>query len=69
MTFARQFLASGITNLSLLFERPLWLFPDVAANFNDRRKREPFLTLVRRLEQEPSLLGVSAHLLAIARKE
>ena len=54
---------------TLPVEGPLWLFPDVAANFNEQRKREPFLTLVRRLEQEPSLLGVSAHLLAIARKE
>ncbi len=54
---------------TLPIEGPLWLFPDVAANFHDQRRRELFLTLVRRLEQEPSLLGASAHLLAIARKE
>jgi len=54
---------------TLPIEGPLWLFPDVAASFHDQRRREPFLRLVRRLEQEPSLLGASAHLLAIARKE
>ena len=54
---------------TLPIEGPLWLFPDVAANFHDQSRREPFLRLVRRLEQEPSLLGASAHLLAIARKE
>jgi SAM-dependent methyltransferase len=54
---------------TLPIEGPLWLFPDVAANFHDQSRREPFLRLVRRLELEPSLLGASAHLLAIARKE
>ena len=53
---------------TLPIEGPLWLFPDVAANFHDQSRREPFLRLVRRLELEPSLLGASAHLLAIARK-
>ncbi len=54
---------------TLPIEGPLWLFPDVVTHFHDQRRRETFLTLVRRLEQEPSLLGASAHLLAIARKE
>lgn len=54
---------------TLPIEGPLWLFPYVAANFDDQRKRELFLALVRQLEQEPSLLGASAHLLAIAHKE
>src|SRR5207247_4621383 len=40
---------------TLPIEGPLWLFPDVAASFHDQRRREPFLRLVRRLEQEPSL--------------
>jgi SAM-dependent methyltransferase len=53
---------------TLPIEGPLWLSHYVAANFHDQRKRELFLTLARRLEQEPSLLGASAHLLAVARK-
>jgi ubiquinone/menaquinone biosynthesis C-methylase UbiE len=54
---------------TLPIEGPLWLSPYVVANFHDQGKRELFLTLVRRLEQESSLLGASAHLLAVARKE
>jgi ubiquinone/menaquinone biosynthesis C-methylase UbiE len=53
---------------TLPIEGPLWLFPEVAANFHDQRKREQFLTFVRQIEQEPSLLGTSAHLLVVARK-
>jgi hypothetical protein len=53
---------------TLPIEGPLWLSPYVMANFHDPRRREQFLTLVRRLEEEPSLLGASAHLLAVARK-
>jgi ubiquinone/menaquinone biosynthesis C-methylase UbiE len=53
---------------TLPIEGPLWLSPYVIEIFHDQGKRELFLTLLRRLEQEPSLLGVSAHLLAIARK-
>ena len=41
----------------------------VVDNFQDQERRELFLALLRRIEPEPSLLGASAHLLAIARKE
>jgi SAM-dependent methyltransferase len=53
---------------TLPIEGPLWLSHYAVANFQDQKRREQFLTLVRRLEQEPSLLGASAHLLAVARK-
>lgn len=53
---------------TLPIEGPLWLSSSVIANFSDQSKREQFLTLLHRLEQEPSLLGASAHLLAVARK-
>ena len=68
-------LEAEIQESGFLYERtvpiegPLWLFPDVVAHFHDQRRCESFLRFVRRLEQEPSLLGASAHLLAIARKE
>lgn len=54
---------------TLPIEGPLWLSPYVVANFQDQMRRELFLTLLRRIEEEPSLLGASAHLLAVARKE
>jgi hypothetical protein len=53
---------------TLPIEGPLWLSSYVTENFHDHRRRELFLVLMRRLEQEPSLLGVSAHLLVVARK-
>jgi len=53
---------------TLPIEGPLWLSHYAVANFQDQKRREQFLALVRRLEQEPSLLGASAHLLAVARK-
>jgi ubiquinone/menaquinone biosynthesis C-methylase UbiE len=67
-------LEAEIKESGFLFERtlpiegPLWLSAYVVVNFHDQRKRELFLALVRRLEQESSLLGASAHLLAVARK-
>jgi 2-polyprenyl-3-methyl-5-hydroxy-6-metoxy-1,4-benzoquinol methylase len=53
---------------TLPVEGPLWLSPYVIDNFNDRERRERFLALMRRIEDEPLLLGVTGHLLAIARK-
>jgi SAM-dependent methyltransferase len=52
----------------LPIEGPLWLSSYVAENFNDPGRCEMYLMLMRWLEDEPSLLGVSAHLLAVARK-
>ncbi len=54
---------------TLPIEGPLWLSPYVVANFQDQMRRELFLTLLQQIEEEPSLLGASAHLLAVARKE
>jgi ubiquinone/menaquinone biosynthesis C-methylase UbiE len=53
---------------TLPIEGPLWLSSYVTENFNDPGKRELYLMLMRRLEEEPYLLGVSAHLLVVARK-
>jgi ubiquinone/menaquinone biosynthesis C-methylase UbiE len=53
---------------TLSVEGPLWLSDYVGANFSDLKRREQLLTLARSLEDEPSLLGSSAHLLVIARK-
>jgi hypothetical protein len=53
---------------TLPIEGPLWLSDYVVANFADQKRRDQFLALARQLEEEPSLLGASAHLLVVARK-
>ena len=53
---------------TLPVEGPLWLSQYAIDKFNNQRRREQFLALMRRIEQEPLLLGASAHLLVIARK-
>lgn len=49
-------------------EGPGWLRHDLDAWWDDTVLRERLLHLARRLESEPSLLGLSAHLLAAGRK-
>jgi len=45
-----------------------WLFLDFAERWRDPRRREDLLRAARALEHEPAIRGVSAHLLAAARK-
>jgi ubiquinone/menaquinone biosynthesis C-methylase UbiE len=67
-------LQSEVEESGFLYERtlpiegPLWLSHSVVANFSDQKRREQLLALARWLEEEPSLLGASAHLLVVARK-
>jgi len=49
-------------------EGPGWLAHDFDAWWDDPERRERLLHLARRLESEPALSGLSAHLLAAARK-
>jgi SAM-dependent methyltransferase len=44
-------------------EGPLWTFPEAAAE-----QRESLLTMMRRLESEPTLMGASAHIMGIAQR-
>jgi ubiquinone/menaquinone biosynthesis C-methylase UbiE len=48
-------------------EGPGWFLSDVTARLADPRRRTDLLQVARLLESEPSVLGVSAHLLAVAR--
>jgi ubiquinone/menaquinone biosynthesis C-methylase UbiE len=48
-------------------EGPGWLLSDVTARLADPRRRAGLLQVARLLESEHSMLGVSAHLLAVAR--
>jgi ubiquinone/menaquinone biosynthesis C-methylase UbiE len=49
-------------------EGPAWLLPDFEARWQDDGRRERLLQVLRQLETEPSMLGVSAHLLAVAHR-
>jgi ubiquinone/menaquinone biosynthesis C-methylase UbiE len=48
-------------------EGPGWILPDVTARLADPRRRANLLQVARLLESEPAMLGVSAHLLLVAR--
>jgi ubiquinone/menaquinone biosynthesis C-methylase UbiE len=49
-------------------EGPSWLMHDLEEWLDDSKLKEKVLRVVRRLETEPSILGVSSHLFAVARK-
>lgn len=49
-------------------EGPAWLFPDVIARLEDHERRTALLHICRILESEPSVVGCSAHLLAVGQK-
>jgi ubiquinone/menaquinone biosynthesis C-methylase UbiE len=47
-------------------EGPGWLLPDIAERMQDERRRSQVLHVARLLESEPSVIGASAHILAVA---
>jgi len=53
---------------TLPVEGPAWLLGNFVEHWNDPSRRERLLAALRWLESEPSLLGASAHLIAIGRK-
>lgn len=53
---------------TLAIEGPGWLMQDFEACWNDASRREQMLHLMRQMESAPSLLGASAHIMAVARK-
>jgi SAM-dependent methyltransferase len=52
----------------LAVEGPAWLLADFDRHWDDPGRRERLLQVVRRLEAEPSVLGASAHIVAVGRK-
>jgi SAM-dependent methyltransferase len=50
-------------------EGPGWLLSDVEARLADTRRRSELVQVARMLESEPSLVGISAHLLLVGHKE
>jgi SAM-dependent methyltransferase len=61
---AAGFEVQGVLGL----EGPGGLMPDVDDRVKDSARREELLEVARAVESEPSMLGVSDHLLAVARK-
>jgi ubiquinone/menaquinone biosynthesis C-methylase UbiE len=60
---------AGFCRVSVLgVEGPCWIVGDFDERWADPVRRADLLDTARRLEAEPSLLGVSAHLLAVGRK-
>jgi hypothetical protein len=58
-----------LTVLELLgVEGPGWLAPDLKSRWSDGRERELLLWSARVVEREPTLLGLSPHLLVVARR-
>lgn len=53
---------------TLAIEGVGWLLQNFEHHWNDRDRRRRLLDLLRTLEAEPSLLGASSHLMAVARK-
>jgi ubiquinone/menaquinone biosynthesis C-methylase UbiE len=49
-------------------EGPAWILPDVPGRLEDPHRRSAILHICRLLETESSLVGCSAHLLAVGRK-
>jgi ubiquinone/menaquinone biosynthesis C-methylase UbiE len=52
----------------LAVEGPAWMLPDIGQRLADPARRDRVLAAIRRVEAEPSLLGASSHLLAVARR-
>ena len=53
---------------TLAVEGPGWLLPDLEARLADEHRRMVLLDALAVLETEPTLLGLSAHLLCVARR-
>jgi SAM-dependent methyltransferase len=65
---AEEVAEAGFLLESLLpVEGPAWLLPNLADRLRERSTRKQLLDLLRATEEEPSLIGVSAHFLAVAR--
>ncbi|MGH7580757.1 MAG: class I SAM-dependent methyltransferase, partial [Gemmatimonadales bacterium] len=67
-------LAEELTDAGLVLhgvygiEGPGWLLPDIGERMADDARRAEVLQVARLLESEPSVLGASAHLLAVGSK-
>jgi hypothetical protein len=52
---------------TLAVQGPGWIAPDFEERWRDEEQRQTLLTVVRWLEREPAILGMSPHLMAVGR--
>jgi SAM-dependent methyltransferase len=52
----------------LAVEGPAWMLPDREARWGDPQRRQQLMDLLRRVEADPAVLAMSAHLLLVARR-
>jgi ubiquinone/menaquinone biosynthesis C-methylase UbiE len=66
---SREFLAAGFKVVEVLaIEGPGWLARDFDRLWSDPQQRARLLETIRKVENKPSILGASAHIMAIGRK-
>jgi ubiquinone/menaquinone biosynthesis C-methylase UbiE len=66
---AQEIEAAGLEHLrTLAVEGPGWMLKDFDEHWADPVRRAGLLKLIAALEEEPSLIGASAHIMAIGRK-
>lgn len=66
---SRELLAAGFQVVEIVaIEGPAWLAKDFERLWNDPAQRQRLLSIVRKVEKEPSILGATAHIMAIGRK-
>ena len=64
-----ELLTTKLNNVSVLgIQGPGWLMPDFNNRWDDQEEREILMSLLELIETEPSLLGASAHTMAIGKK-
>ena len=67
--FSSEVVEAGFQHqATLAVEGPAWLFRSVENYWTDPDQRAAVLDLIRKVEAEPSILGMSAHILAIGTK-
>jgi ubiquinone/menaquinone biosynthesis C-methylase UbiE len=66
---SRELLAAGFQVVEIVaIEGPGWLAQDFDRLWSNPTQRERLLNAVRKIEREPSILGATAHIMAIGRK-
>ena len=66
---SRELLAAGFHVVEVVaIEGPCWLARDFERLWSDPQQREHLLDVVRKIEREPSIIGASAHVMAVGRK-
>jgi ubiquinone/menaquinone biosynthesis C-methylase UbiE len=64
---AEECAAAGLMHeATLAVEGPAWLLPDLETRLADESRRTVLLSALEYIESEPTLLGVSAHLVVVA---